>query len=57
MAWILLEQLIMLAYIDPGSGSLAIQILIAGFLGFAYTVRTYWANIRASVVRVFKREP
>jgi hypothetical protein len=35
-----------LAYIDPGSGSFAIQIVIASVLGAAYTVKTFWKNIK-----------
>lgn len=30
-------------YLDPGGGSLLIQLLIAGFLGFSvYIKRIYW---------------
>jgi hypothetical protein len=35
-----------LAYIDPGSGSFALQIMVASFLGAAYTVKTFWRNIK-----------
>lgn len=36
---------ILVAYIDPGSGSLLIQALIAAVLGIAYTVKVYWRKI------------
>ncbi len=33
------------AYLDPGSGSFIIQILIAGLLGGAITLRLFWGRI------------
>jgi hypothetical protein len=33
------------AYLDPGSGSLIIQLVVAGLLGLAVTVRLFWTNI------------
>jgi hypothetical protein len=33
------------AYLDPGTGSSIIQLLIAGALGGAYVVKTYWYKI------------
>ena len=33
------------AYIDPGSGSIIIQVLIASFVGIAYTVKVFWRQI------------
>jgi hypothetical protein len=35
------------AYIDPGSGSYIIQLIIAGLLGAAFAVRIYWKRIKA----------
>ena len=35
-----------LAYIDPGSGSLLLQVLIAGLLGLAFTLRLYWRRLK-----------
>lgn len=40
-----------LAYIDPGSGSLIFQTLIAALAGIAYAVRVYWAKIRSWLPR------
>jgi glycopeptide antibiotics resistance protein len=34
-----------LAYLDPGSGSLIIQLVIAGLLGLAVAGRLFWTNI------------
>ena len=32
-------------YLDPGSGSFLIQILIAALLGVAVVFRSYWAKL------------
>ena len=34
-------------YIDLGSGSYIIQLLIAGFVGFSLTLRIFWKKIKA----------
>ena len=34
------------AYIDPGTGSAAIQILIGALAGIAITLKLYWYKIR-----------
>ncbi len=34
-----------LMYLDPGSGSFIIQMLLAGLLGIAVAVRIYWKKI------------
>jgi hypothetical protein len=34
------------AYVDPGSGSLAVQGIIAAILGVGLTVRLYWRRLR-----------
>ena len=34
-----------LMYLDPGSGSFIIQMLLAGALGIAVAVRIYWKQI------------
>jgi hypothetical protein len=34
-----------LAYVDPGSGSLMLQAMLAGFAGVAVTVRLTWRRI------------
>ncbi len=36
----------MYGYIDPGSGSYLLQILIASGLGGLYAIKTYWAYIK-----------
>jgi len=45
------------AYVDPGTGSFAIQVLIASALGALFAVKSFWSNLIASVVKVFGRKP
>jgi hypothetical protein len=40
------------AYVDPGTGSYILQLIIAGLLGAALAVRIYWKRIKA----IFSRE-
>ncbi len=35
------------AYLDPGSGSFILQLIIAGALGFGLALRNYWGRITA----------
>ncbi|MGH9465152.1 MAG: hypothetical protein ACRD0X_05860 [Thermoanaerobaculia bacterium] len=34
------------AYIDPGSGSLYLQMLVAGLLGLGMTLKLYWRKLK-----------
>ena len=45
----------MLAYIDPGTGSYIVQVLIASVVGLAYGVKVYWVKIRSLLGRLFQR--
>jgi hypothetical protein len=40
------------AYLDPGTGSYALQLLLAALLAGAYTVKLYWAKLRALLRRL-----
>ena len=44
------------AYLDPGTGSIALQLLIAGIVGALATVRLYWDRLRTFVRRTTERE-
>lgn len=35
------------AYIDPGTGSMVIQIFIATFAGIIYAIKLQWNNLKA----------
>ena len=39
------------AYLDPGSGSFLLQLLIAGIVGLGFVVKSYWGKI----LKLFKR--
>jgi len=48
---LMLEQLLKIlqkdaAYLDPGSGSFLLQLLIAGLLGLAVAIRASWSKIK-----------
>ena len=36
-----------LAYLDPGSGSYLLQLLIAAILGGLFALRVYWGRIKS----------
>jgi len=44
------------AYLDPGSGSYACQLLLAGLLAVMYLVRLYWRKIRAFILGFLSRD-
>ena len=41
-----------LAYIDPGTGSYVIQLLIAAFIGISFSIKIFWKKI----VRFFSKK-
>lgn len=43
-----------LAYLDPGSGSYLIQLLIAALLGGAFVIKAFWRQITTFVARIFR---
>ena len=44
------------AYIDPGTGSLALQVLIGALAALSFGLRSQWSRIRALFGRS-RREP
>ena len=44
-----------LAYLDPGSGSFLLQLLLAGILGGLFVLRTQWAKVKGFFQRIFTR--
>lgn len=42
-------------YVDPGSGSYLIQIIIAAVLGAAFYIKAFWYQIRSFFTR--KKHP
>ena len=45
MSFLTGAHVITLAYLDPGSGSFIIQMLLAGGLGLAFLIKTYWRKL------------
>jgi hypothetical protein len=41
------------SYIDPGTGSYVIQIVIAAFVALTFMVKIYWLKIKGFVDRLF----
>jgi hypothetical protein len=44
------------AYLDPGTGSLIIQVVVAALLGAAFTVKVYWRNIKTFFANRFSNK-
>lgn len=47
-------------YIDPGSGSYLVQVIIAAVLGGAFWIKRFWRNIKLFFTSLFtrrKKEP
>jgi hypothetical protein len=44
------------AYLDPGTGSYVLQLIIAGLVGGALGVKIYWKRIKAFLFRSSSRE-
>jgi hypothetical protein len=42
-------------YIDPGSGSYLLQVAVAGLLGAAFAVKSFWINIKTTFRDKFSR--
>lgn len=43
-------------YIDPGAGSVLIQLVLGGFGGLLVVVRLYWNDIKSSLSRFSVRK-
>jgi hypothetical protein len=44
------------AYLDLGTGSFILQMLIAGFMGAMYTLKLYWYKVKVVVARLFGKK-
>ena len=44
------------AYIDPGSGSYILQLLIAALFGILFTVKVFWRNVKMFVLKLFSKD-
>jgi len=41
------------AYLDPGSGSMLLQLLLGGVAGIAIIFKLYWAQFKEGINKVF----
>jgi hypothetical protein len=53
-AWLFGSAAPAFAYIDPGSGSLLLQMLIAGVIGFFFRFRAYVHSVLLRIKQWFK---
>ena len=44
------------AYLDPGTGSYIIQIVIAAAVGGAFAVKMFWLNLKIFFYNLFHKE-
>ncbi len=44
------------AYLDPGSGSYIIQLLIAGLVGGLFGIKTFWFQIKTFFTNILSRK-
>ena len=42
------------AYLDPGTGSYVVQLLIGGLLGGLFALGVFWRRVLAFIKRLFK---
>jgi len=45
------------AYLDPGSGSFILQLILAAILGGFLVLRSYWTKVKDFLSGLFKRNP
>lgn len=44
------------AYLDPGTGSYILQLVIAGILGVLFAVKMFWVKVKSFFVNIFSRD-
>jgi len=44
------------AYLDPGTGSVLLQVLVGGVLAAAFTLKTYWFKVKTFFKKLFRSE-
>ena len=44
------------AYIDPGSGSLVIQMVIAALVGVGIAIKVFWEKLKYKFSSIIKKE-
>jgi len=41
------------AYLDPGSGSFFIQMVLAGLLGASFMLKNFWKKVKEFITKIF----
>ncbi|MEW5819695.1 MAG: hypothetical protein AB1782_05845 [Cyanobacteriota bacterium] len=44
------------AYLDPGTGSFVIQIIIATLAGITFSIKIFWSNIKLFFLSLFSKK-
>ncbi len=44
------------AYLDPGTGSYILQLVLAGILGVLFAVKMFWVKVKSFFVNIFSRD-
>ena len=44
------------AYLDPGTGSYVLQLVIAALLGAAFALKVFWLRIKGFFANLFSRK-
>jgi len=44
-------------YIDPGTGSYIIQLIIAGLIGVSFAIKLFWKKIKNFFTKIFSKKP
>jgi hypothetical protein len=44
------------AYLDPGSGSFVLQLILAAIVGTLFVLRSYWTKIKDGVRNLISRQ-
>ena len=45
-----------MAYIDPGSGSMILQVILAGILGGLFAIKVFWQRVKAFFKALFGKK-
>jgi len=46
---------ILLAYIDPLTGSVVLQVLAAGILAASFTLKNFWNRLATTALQIWKK--
>lgn len=44
------------AYLDPGTGSIIIQVVIAGLFGVIFVIKLFWGKIKNLFKKLFSKD-